>query len=216
MSPDSSSSAENLKPSVSKRITRSLEAIRIVLQSDLGELRSSIAGILKQKGMEIEVPSFVAEPSEQLEPAFVKPTEKAPGMLDFRASKRQETGRTPRQVRDLVPISDDARKEDKALSEAFTEVFRRMAELVVIPSTNQVYAFMNQMFLHIRVRSDDLQAEKTFDQIFDEQIRWYCEEHFLSRRKVLSPAFAFHWDCYFQSPEAERYEDNLADHDNPE
>jgi hypothetical protein len=216
MAPESPSPGEKPKLSVTKRITRGFEVVKRVLQSDIGELRKSIAGVLKQKGVNTDDRLGFSEQLEQVEPVFVKPTEKNPGMLDFRASKRLETGRTPRHAKELLPLTADALKEDRSVSEGFTEVFRRMSELAFVPNTNPIYAFMSEMFLHIRIRADDLQADKTFDQIFDEQIRWYCEEQYLSQRKAFSPALAFHWNSYYQSPESERYEDNLSHHSNPE
>lgn len=198
--------------SLGRRISKRLGVVKIVLQSDLGKVRETIQELLKKEEV-IDEP--VSDVPEQL-PVSLKPTDNAPGLMNVQASQRIETGRTPRLVRNLLALPDTAKLDDKKLSEGFTEVFRRMAELVFVPNINPIYAFMSEMFLHIRIRSDHIQQEKTFDQIFDEQISWYCEQYFLARRKVFSPALAFHWERYYQSPGAERYEDNLTEHSDPE
>ena len=198
--------------SLGRRLSKRLGVVKIVLQSDLGKVRETIQELLKKETVIDEPVSDVPEPP----PVSLKPTDNAPGLINIQASQQIETGRTPRLARNLLALPDAARLDDKKLSEGFTEVFRRIAELVFVPNINPIYAFMREMFLYIRIRSDHVQQEKTFDQIFEEQISWYCEQHFLARRKVFSPALAFHWESYYQSPEAERYEDNLTEHSDPE
>lgn len=207
----SPSPSEPAPESVGRRISKRLEAVKRVLQSDIGDVRKTIQELLKKEEVMDELVSDVPETA-----VSVKPTEKTPGIMDVQASQRIETGRTPRLTRNLLAFPEADKLDDKSLSEGFTEVLRRMSELVFVPNTNPIYAFMSQMFLQIRIRSDHVQQEKTFDQIFEEQISWYCEQHFLARRKVFSPALAFHWERYFQSAGAERYEDNLTGHNDPE